>query len=85
VSGGAEAFLAGAPQPQRALLRALLALVRRPGGMRLLARVPPLQQLAAALREMGRYDDDAVAGALGWDPVAVVTRGRELRRAEGRP
>ena len=34
---------------------------------------------------LGRYDDPAVAGALGWDAAAVVARGRALRRAEGRP
>jgi hypothetical protein len=32
-----------------------------------------------------RYDEPPVARALGWDASAVVARGRELRRAEGRP
>ena len=38
-----------------------------------------------AVLAMSRYDEPAVAHTLGWDPAAVVARGRELRRAEGRP
>lgn len=34
---------------------------------------------------MARYDDPGQASALGWDAAAVVGRGRELRRREGRP
>jgi len=85
VSTGLESFLAAAPWPQRAGLRLLLALARRPRGAALLARAPLAEQAAWATLALGRYDDPAVARALGWDAEAVVARGRELRRAEGRP
>jgi hypothetical protein len=80
-----DAFLAGAPEPQRSVLRALASLMRRPRGRWLLERLAPADQLAFALVAMDRYDDDAVSRALGWDADAVAARGRELRRAEGRP
>ena len=38
--------------------------------------------LSAAL---GHYDEPAVARSLGWDADAVIARGRDLRRREGRP
>ncbi|HLM86991.1 MAG TPA: hypothetical protein VK272_12465 [Solirubrobacteraceae bacterium] len=82
---GIERFLAAAPWPQRAGLRLLLALERRPRGAALLARMPMAEQAAHAILALGRYDDPAVACALGWDPRAVVARGRALRRAERRP
>jgi len=85
VSGGLQRFIAAAPWPQRAGLRLLLALGRRPRGAALLGRVPLLAQLARSLVALGRYDEPAVARALGWDAAAVVARGRELRRREGRP
>jgi len=85
VSGGLDSFLGGAPWPQRIGLRLLLALARRPRGALLLARVPLAEQAALSTLVLGRYDDPAVAGALGWDAAAVVARGRALRRAEGRP
>jgi hypothetical protein len=85
MSDGMREFIAAAPPLQRAGLRALIALERRPRGARLLARVPLLEQAAAAALMLGRYDDPALAGPLGWDPGAVVARGRALRRAEGRP
>jgi hypothetical protein len=85
VSDGIEAFLAAAPAPQRAVLRVLLALERRPRGARLLERAPVLEHAAAATLALGRYDDPSLAGRLGWDAAAVAARGRELRRAEGRP
>jgi hypothetical protein len=53
--------------------------------MRLLARVPPVEQVVCGLLGAGRYEDARVARALGWDAAAVTARGRELRRAEGRP
>jgi hypothetical protein len=34
---------------------------------------------------MERYDEPALSRALGFDAEAVVARGRQLRRAEGRP
>jgi hypothetical protein len=80
-----DAFLAGAPEPQRSALRALVTLGRRPRGRRLLARLAPADQLAHALVAMDHYDEAAVSRALGWDAAAVAARGRELRRAEGRP
>ena len=85
VSGGLDSFIAAAPWPQRAALRVLLALARRPRGAALLAHVPLAEQAACSTLALGRYDDPAVAGALGWDADAVVARGRALRRAEGRP
>ncbi len=85
MSGGLQGFIAAAPWPQRAGLRLLLALGRRPRGAALLGRVPLLAQLARSLVALGRYDEPAVARALGWDAAAVVARGRELRRREGRP
>jgi hypothetical protein len=66
-------------------MRLLLALVRRPRGAALLARAPLARQLARSLAALGHYDEPAVARALGWDADAVVARGRELRRSEGRP
>lgn len=80
-----EGFLAAAPRPQRAGLRALLALARRPRGRRLVARVPALAQLTTGLLSAARYEADPAARALGWDADAVIARGRALRRAEGRP
>ncbi len=78
-------FVAAAPQPQRAGLRAMTALGRRRRGMDALERIPPADQLAYVLLAMDHYDDPAVSRPLGWDPDAVVARGRELRRTEGRP
>jgi len=80
-----EQFLAGSPPPQRAALRVLLAVGRRPRGRALLAGVPLLAQASSSLNAMARYDDPALARRLGYDAEAVVARGRELRRAEGRP
>lgn len=80
-----DAFVASAPPLQRAGMRLLVALARRPRGAALLARAPTLDQLAQIVLSLGRYDDPRVANALGWDAASVVTRGRALRRAEGRP
>jgi hypothetical protein len=80
-----EAFLAAGPWPQREGLRLLLALARRPRGARLLAHAPMLEQAASATLALGRYDAPGPALSLGWDPEAVVARGRAIRRAEGRP
>jgi hypothetical protein len=80
-----DRFLDAAPWPDRAGLRALLALARRPRGARLLARVPLLAQALDATLALGRYDEPSRAAGLGWDAAAVVARGRALRRAEGRP
>jgi hypothetical protein len=85
VSASLEGFIAAAPWPQRTAMRLLLELVRRPRGAALLARVPLAQQMASSLLALGRYDEPAIARALGWDAEAVVARGRELRRAEDRP
>jgi hypothetical protein len=78
-------YIASGPWPQRAGLRLLVALARRPRGARLLTLVPAAEQLAGGLVAMERFEDPALAGALGWDADAVVARGRELRRREGRP
>ena len=85
MSAGLDSFIAAAPWPQRAGLRLLLALVRRPRGAALLGRAPMAKQLASSLLALGHYDEPAVARALGWDAHAVIARGRELRRSEGRP
>jgi hypothetical protein len=79
-----EAVAAG-HWPERAGLRALLAIARRPRGAALLSHFPPADQAALSLLAMERYDDPAVARALGFDADAVARRGRELRRAENRP
>ncbi len=78
-------FLAASPWPQRLALSLLLQLVKRPRGKTLLRRLAPLDQLAGGLAGLGHYDSPAVAAPLGWDAEAVASRGRELRRAEGRP
>lgn len=78
-------FVGAAPGPQRAAMRALLALARRPRGRTLLRRAGAPEQFAQMLASLGRYDDPRVAATLGFDAEAVVARGRELRRAEGRP
>ena len=80
-----EGFIAAAPWPQRTGMRLLLELVRRPRGAALLARIPLAQQMARSLLALGHYDEPAIARTLGWDADAVIARGRELRRAEGRP
>jgi hypothetical protein len=78
-------FIASAPPLQRAGMRALVALARRPRGAALLARLPAVDQFAQLVSALDRYDNPEVGRALGWDGAAVVTRGRALRRAEGRP
>lgn len=85
MSQALDGFLAAAPWPQRAGLRVLVALGRRPRGVALLGRLAPADQVAQSLLGMERYEDPALARALGWDAEAVVARGRALRRAEGRP
>ena len=80
-----DTFVASAPALQRAGMRTLMALSRRPRGAALLARLPAADQLAQVVSSLGRYDDPGVSRALGWDGAAVVARGRALRRAEGRP
>jgi hypothetical protein len=80
-----EKFIAASPAPQRLGLRLLIALGRRPRGLALLAKLAPADQAATGLAAMARYDDPDRARALGFDADAVVARGRELRRREGRP
>ena len=85
VSASFERFASAAPPPQRVAMRLLITLAARPRGARALARLPQLQQLAASLPALSRYDEPPLALALGWDAEAVVARGRALRRSEGRP
>ncbi len=85
MSTAIDEFLAAGPWPQRAGMRALVALARRPRGASLLARVRGVDQLASGLMALERFEDPARARALGWDSTAVAQRGRELRRSEGRP
>lgn len=80
-----DVFLAAAPMPQRLGLRAMVALARRPRGARLLRRVPMADHAAHSVLALARYEDATVGRSLGWDAAAVVGRGRELRRHEGRP
>jgi hypothetical protein len=85
VSQALDGYLAAAPWPQRAGLRALVALGRRPRGTLLLRRLGSAEQLAQGVIGMERYEEPTLARALGWDAAAVIARGRALRRAEGRP
>lgn len=80
-----EPFIAAAPRLQRLGMRTLLALSRRRWGAALIKRSPSASQLAQVIDGLGRYDDPELARSLGWEAEAVVTRGRELRRREGRP
>jgi hypothetical protein len=80
-----KSFLAASPVPQRAGLRVLLAIGRRPRGAALLSRMPALAQVARSLLAMERYDRPALASALGYDAEQTAERGRALRHAEGRP
>lgn len=84
-SASLAAFVAASPWPQRAVLGLLIGVASRPRGMALLRRLAPLDQLAGGLVTFGRYDEPRVSRSLGWDAAAVVARGRELRRREGRP
>ncbi|MDX6664478.1 MAG: hypothetical protein QOG68_684 [Solirubrobacteraceae bacterium] len=85
MSAALDRFVAAAPITHRAGLRMLLAIGRRPGGMRLIHRLGPLEQVANGLLAMDHFDAPAASIPLGWDPDAVAARGRELRHAEGRP
>lgn len=80
-----DEFIDAGPWPQRAAMRALVPLARRPRARALLARVSGADQVFSSAGGLGYYDRPEVARSLGWDAEAVVARGRELRRAEGRP
>lgn len=85
-TGSLDALIAAASWPQRTGLRALLAVARRPRGVALLARVAaPWDQLLRGLLMVEHYDSPEVSRSLGWDADAVIARGRELRRVQGRP
>lgn len=77
--------LAASPTPQRIALRLLLAVGRRPRGAAFLMSVPTLSQATSSLLAMERYDDPLLSRSLGFDAEGVVARGRQLRKAEGRP
>jgi hypothetical protein len=52
------------------------------------SKAPPLRQLTKAIKSMAYlcyYGDDGILNRLGYDPDANVRRGRELRKAQGRP
>lgn len=85
MSGALESFLDASPAPQRAGLRVLLAIGKRPRGAAFLTRLPALSQVVRSLLAMERYDDPALARALGFDAQATVAHGRALRREERRP
>lgn len=80
-----ETFVAAAPPLQRAGLRVITGLARRPRGRALLHRLGPLDQAANGVLAMAHFDEPAAARPLGWDADAIAARGRALRRAEGRP
>ncbi len=80
-----EELVHAGPWPQRAVLSGLLALARRPRGLALLRRLTPADDAATSLLALAAYEQPERYAALGWDPDAVVSRGRALRRAEGRP
>ena len=86
MSQALEGFIAAAPWPQRAGLRVLIALARRPRGTRLLRLSPLTDQLAGGLPAMEHFEDPAIARALGWDADAVAARGRApcAARRDGR-
>ncbi len=44
----------------------------------------PLAEMLEALAKLSYYGDEGVMAAVGYDPAAVVERGRRLRREEGR-
>jgi hypothetical protein len=72
-----DQFIDAGPWPERAALRALVHMHARPRARRLLERHAPLAaQLATSMRGLGAYDDPATSAALGYDPQAVVARGR---------
>ena len=48
-------------------------------------QVRALAKLLKSIAFLAYYGDDDVMGRLGYDPDAVVARGRELRAREGRP
>ena len=85
MSASLEEFVAAGPWPQRAVIRALIPVARRPRGRAFLARFAGADQVLSGLGAMGHYDEPQVARALGWDADAVVARGRALRHDEGRP
>jgi hypothetical protein len=85
MSDALESFLDASPAPQRVGLAVLLAVGRRPRGATFLTRLPALSQAVRSLLAMERYDDPVLSRSLGFDAQAIVARGRELRRAQGRP
>ena len=74
---------------QRRRLRALPAPARAAAldaaGEAQSPRVRALVKLVKGIAFLAYYGDDDVMGRLGYDPDAVVARGRELRAREGRP
>ena len=85
MNDGVREFVMSGPRPQRDGLRVLLFLAGRRRGRVMLSRLPLALQTADNVLAMCYYDDPARALELGWDADAVVSRGRGLRRAEGRP
>jgi hypothetical protein len=85
VTTALDEFVEAGPWPQRAAIRALLPLARRPRARTLLGAFTGADQALAGLAAMGYYDRREVSRGLGWDADAVVVRGRALRRKEGRP
>jgi hypothetical protein len=72
-----DAWLRAAPRPNRIAMRALLRLPANHSGY----AGELLQRIAA----LCYYGDTEVMRRLGYDADGVVSRGAELRAAEGRP
>lgn len=79
MSEALDRFVAAGPVQQRVPMRALLAIGRRPRGRAVLRRLGPLEQAVAGMLAMDHYDQPEHSIPLGWDPDAVVARGRERR------
>ena len=75
-----QRFVACGPWPQRAALRALLDLARRPRGAALIDRLPVAADLAHSLIAMTHYEHAERSAALGFDADAVAARGRAAQR-----
>ena len=80
-----EEFVDAGPWPQRAGMRLLVPMARRPRARAILGLLAGADQALWSVGALGRYDRPDVARALGWDADAVAERGRLLRREEGRP
>jgi hypothetical protein len=75
---GRRGRLRALPEAERAAALEAADRARRP-------EVRAVVKLVKSVAFLAYYGDDDVMGRLGYDPDAVVARGRELRAREGRP